>query len=106
MISLAQGQFGSEEVRRAIGDTLSQEDIGSLLTCICNEPLKYRNRAVAVLSYHRHIRVGHIACFLGVSHSSVDNWVRRFAQHGCHLLLPFTSEYCKAKDRTYRDCGF
>lgn len=106
MISLTQGQFGSKEVRRTIGDTLSREDIGTLLTCICNEPLKYRNRAVAVLSYHRHIPVGHIASFLGVSHSSVDNWVRRFAQHSCHLLLPFTSEYCKAKDKTYRDATF
>ena len=77
-----------------------------LVTCIRNEPLKYRNRAVAVLSYYRLIRVGHVASFLGVSHSSVDNWVRRFAQHGCRLLLPFTSEYCKAKDTTYRNSVF
>jgi len=92
MISLTQGRFGSEQVRRAIGDALSQEDVNKLLTCICNEPLKYRNRAVAVLSYHRLIRVGHVAGFLGVSHSSVDDWLRRFAQHGCRLLLPFRSE--------------
>jgi transposase/transposase-like protein len=106
MISLTQGQFGTEEVRQTIGDTLSREDIDSLLTCICNERLKYRNRAVAVLSYHRRIRVGKVASFLGVSHSSVDCWVRTFAQHGCDLLLPFTSEYCKAKDKTYRDAVF
>jgi transposase len=106
MISLTQGLFSSEEVRQAIGDTLSREDIAGLLTCICNEQLKYRNRAVAVLSYYRHIRVGQVAGFLGVSHSSVDNWVRTFAQDGCDLLLPFTSEYCKAKDKTYRDAVF
>jgi hypothetical protein len=93
MISLTQGRFGSEQVRRATGDALSQEDVNKLLTCIRNEPLKYRNRAVAVLSYHRHIRVGHVARFLGVSHSSVDNWVGRFSQHGWQLLLPFTSQY-------------
>ena len=58
MISLMQGQFDSEEARQAIGDAISREDVSSLLTCICNEPLKYRNRAVAVLSYHRNIRVG------------------------------------------------
>ena len=58
-----------------------------LLTCIRNEPLRYRNRAVAVLSYHRHIRVGHVARFLGVSHSSVDNWVGRFSRHGCQLAF-------------------
>ena len=106
MISLTQGQLGVEEVRRTVGDTLSREDIGSLLTCICNEPLKYRNRALAVLSYHRHIRVGHIARFLGASHSSVDNWVTKFAQYGCRLLVPFASKYCKAKDKIYRDAVF
>ena len=106
MISLTQGRFSSEQVRRAVGNSLSQEDINKLLGCVRNEPLKYRNRAVAVLSYHRLIRVGHVAGFLGVSHSSVDDWVRRFAQHGCRLLLPFKSEYCKAKDTTYRDAVF
>ncbi len=106
MISLTQGRFGIEQVRRAVGDAVSQEDVNKLLACIRNEPLKYRNRAVAVLSYHRLIRVGHVASFLGVSHSSVDNWVRRFAQHGCRLLLPFSSEYCKVKDTTYRDSVF
>jgi Homeodomain-like domain len=99
MISLTQGQISVEEVRLTIGATLSREDVGGLLTCICNEPLRYRNRAVAVLSYHRHIRVGHIASFLGVSHSSADNWVRRFAQHGCHLLVPFTANIARLKTR-------
>jgi transposase len=106
MISLTQGQFGSDEVSRTVGDTVSREDIGSLLTCICNQPLKYRNRAVAILSYHRHIRVGQVASFLGVSHSSVDDWIRKFAQHGCDSLLPFASEYRKAKDNSYRDAVF
>lgn len=106
MISLMQGRFGSEEVSRAVGDTISREDIGSLLTCICNQPLKYRNRAVAILSYHRHIRVGRVARFLGVSHSSVDGWIRRFAKHGCYLLLPFAGKYYKAEDKDYRDAVF
>jgi len=78
MISLTQGQFGSKEVQRAIGVAVTSEDVNKLLTCICNEPLKYRNRAV--LSYHRHIRVGHVATFLGVSPSSVDDWVRKFTR--------------------------
>jgi len=106
MISLAQGRFRSEQVKEAIGDALNQEDVDKLLTCIRNEPLKYRNRAVAILSYCRLIRVGHIACFLRVSHSSVDEWTRTFAQHGCQLLLPLKSQYCKAKDTIYRDAVF
>lgn len=106
MISLIQGQFGSEEVRRAIGDAISLEDVNNLLTCICNEPLKYRNRAVAVLSYHRHIRLGHVAAFLGVTHSSVDDWVRRFTQHGCDSLLPVRRGCCRPNDKTYRDAVF
>ena len=106
MISLLQGQFCSEEVRRAIGDAISLENVNNLLTCICNEPLKYRNRAVAVLSYHRHIRKGHVADFLGVGPSSVDDWVRKFTQHGCDSLLPFRRRPCKPNDKTYRDAVF
>lgn len=106
MISLTQGLLSSEEIRRAVGDTLSEESLGKLLTCVCNEPLKYRNRAMAVLSYHRHIRVSHVASFLGVTHSAVDSWLRMFAQHGCRFLLPFTRDYCKAKDKAYRDAVF
>ena len=105
MISLTQGQFGTEEVRQTVGDTLSRESIGTL-TCVCDEPLKYRNRAVAILSHHRHIRVAHIAGFLGVTHSLVDSWVRKFAQHGCGMLLPITRQYCKARDKTYRGAIF
>jgi transposase len=106
MISLTQGQLGTEEISRTISDTISKEGISSLLTCICNQPLKYRNRAVAILSYHRHIRAAQVASFLGVSHSSVDDWIRKFAQHGCDVLLPFASEYYKAKDKNYRDAVF
>ena len=106
MISLIQGQFGSEEVRRAVGDAICRVHVNNLLTCIRNEPLKYRNRAVAILSYHRHIRVGHVAAFLGVSHSSVDDWVRKFTQQGCQSLLPFHRGYCKPDDKTYRDAVF
>ena len=106
MISLVQGRFGSEQVKHAISDALSQEEVDKLLTCILNEPLKYRNRAVAILSYCRHIRAGHIASFLRVSHSSIDAWTHAFAQHGCQTLLPLKSQYCKAKDKIYRDAVF
>jgi transposase len=106
MSSLVQGRFDGEQVKHAISGALNQEDVDKLLTCILNEPLKYRNRAVAILSYYRHIRAGHIANFLRVSHSSVDEWTRKFAQHGCQTLLPLKGEYCKAKDPIYRDAVF
>jgi transposase/transposase-like protein len=106
MISLIQGQFDREEARRAIGDAISREDVNTLLACICNEPLKYRNRAVAVLSYHRNIRAAHIADFLGVGRASIDDWVRKFAQCGCQLLLPRQSGYSKPNDKTYQDAVF
>jgi len=87
-------------------NAISREDVSTLLACICNEPLKYHNRAVALLSYHRHIRVGHVAAFLGVSPSSVDDWVRKFTQCGCQSLLPFRRGYCKPDDKSYRDAVF
>jgi transposase/transposase-like protein len=106
MISLMQGKFDSEETRLAIGDAISREDVTALLACIRNEPLKYRNRAVAILSYHRNIRVGHVADFLGGGHSSVDDWIRKFTQHGCQSLLPFRRGYSKPSDKIYRDAVF
>ncbi len=106
MISLTQGRLSSELVKQAIHGVLSPEDVNKLLICVRNKPLKYRNRAVAVLSYHRLIRVGHIASFLGVGPSSVSDWVRTFAQRGCQLLLPSTRQYCKSKDTIYRDAVF
>ena len=106
MISLAQGQFSAEQIKPAICAALGQQDIEKLLACIRDEPLKYRNRALAILSYYRLIRVGHIAEFLRVSASSVDEWSRRFAQHGCCALLPWESEYYKAKDKVYQDAVF
>jgi transposase-like protein/transposase len=106
MISLTQGCLDSEQVGRDIGEALSQEDVNNLLSCILNEPLKFRNRAAAVLAYHRHIRVGQIASFLGTSHSLVDSWISKFAQRGCQFLLPWKSEYRKILDTTYRDAVF
>ncbi len=106
MISLTQGRLSSELVKQAIHGVLSPEDVNKLLICVRNKPLKYRNRAVAVLSYHRLIRVGHIASFLGVGPSSVSDWVRTFAQRGCQLLLPSTRQYCKSKDTIYRHAVF
>jgi transposase len=106
IISLTQGQFDTDHVLKAIGDALSRDDVSTLLNCICNEPLKLRNRAVAVLSHYRHIRVSRIAGFLGVSHSSVDTWIRRFAQQGCRLLQPSKRQCYKVNDKTYRDAVF
>ena len=106
MISLVQGRFGIEEIKQAISNTLNENDIDKLLVCIREAPLKYRNRAVAVLSYYRLIRVGHIADLLRVTHSSVDEWIHRFSHQGCQLLSPRQSQYRKAKDTIYRDAVF
>ena len=106
MISLAQGRFGIEEIKLAISNRLDEGDVDELLACIRTAPLKYRNRAVAVLSYYHLIRVGHIAEFLRVTHSSVDEWLHKFPRQGCQLLLPWQSHYRKAKDTVYRDAIF
>jgi transposase/transposase-like protein len=106
MISLAQGRLDKEQIKQVVSNAVNQEAIGKLLACICNAPLKYRNRAVAILAYYRLIRVGHIADFLRVTQSSVNEWLRQFAQEGCQVLLPRQRQYRKAKDTVYRDAVF
>lgn len=106
MISLVQGRFGIEEIKQAISNRLDESDVDKLLACIRTAPLKYRKRAVALLSYYHLIRVGHIADFLRVTHSSVDEWLRKFSRQGLQLLLSWQSQYRKAKDTVYRDAIF
>jgi transposase len=107
MIAVIQGILGVDEVMQAIGHKVSREDVSTMVNCILRKPLKYRNRAVGILSYHRGIRVSHIAHFLGVSHSSVDSWIRRFTQQGCRSLFdPVAKEYRKLQDKEYQNAAF
>ena len=107
MIAVTQGNLDVDNVVQAIGGKLAREDVSTMLTCIRHKPMKYRNRAAGVLSYHYGVRVSHIAAFLGVSHSSVDSWILKFAQQGCRSLLnPVNREYRKVQDKKYQDAVF
>jgi transposase len=107
MIKLAQGRFTEEEISWKASQELRPQDVGTLLSSARNQPLKYRNRAIGILSYYTGIRVGHIATFLGVSHSSVDSWIERFRRQGSRKLLsPHTSGYAKVKDEQYKKAVF
>ena len=107
MIALTHGNLESDEIVRTTDGEVTREDIGTMLTSICESSLKYRTRAAAVLSYHRGIRVSHIAHFFGVSHAAVDSWIWRFAQQGCQSLVnAFSSQYRKIEDKEYEDAVF
>jgi transposase len=107
MIKLAQGKCTQRDVLRRTRHKVAPVDIVMLLNSVRTQPLKYRNRAIAILSYKTGIQVAHIAAFLGVSHSSVDNWIAMFREKGGRTLLsPYTSDYRKMKDDQYRNAVF
>jgi len=107
MLRLGQGKLCVEDVCQAIGEGFDRADALALLDGIRHKPLKYRNRAIAVLSHYRGLRARHIATFLGVAHCTVDNWIRRFREDGCDVLLgPFKSNYQKAWDEEYSSAVF
>jgi transposase len=107
MLRLAQGKMDVEDISQVVREPFGHDDIAQLLDAIHFKPLKYRNRAIAVLAFYKRVRVALIARFIGVSHSTVDNAIHKFDTHGCELLLnPFRSNYRKTKDKVYRDAVF
>ena len=106
MLALSQGLYDEVFLMGELKG-VCQDDIATLLDCIKTKPLKYRNRAVAVLSHFKSIRVSTIASFLGVSHSTVDNHIAHYLNRGGKALVSaFSSEYKKIHDDLYTDAVF
>jgi transposase len=103
-------EHGKVEVKTLKAGTCGRQnssEVVLLLDCIYHKPLKYRNRAVAILAYGQGVPVSQIAKFLGVAHSSVDNWVLRFnSDRGVSLVRPYQKKYRKTHDKKYQDAVF
>ena len=103
MHSVLQASVRPRALRCDIRDRLTHEEVCQLLTCVCQQPLKYRNRAIAVLAYCRGIRRSHIAKFLRVGRSTVYRWIERFETVEIGKLInPFRNEYQKTQDERFR----
>ena len=70
LISIIQPKTDVAALAKRTSGGLGHDEISRLVDCIGQRPLKYRNRAIAILLYHMQIRVSKIAHFLGRQHLS------------------------------------
>jgi len=107
MRSLLQGQFKPEILITEISPKLKYDEIELLYNEIVSKPLRYRNRALSILSYFKGISKTEIANFLLIGLSTVDSYISQFNKNGlAKYLQPGKSKYKKFKDKKYIDSVF
>lgn len=84
---LAQGKVNCEELKRLLSRNMPLEDIEVLHECILTRPIKYRNRAVTVLSSFRGIPLQVISDYLLVSVSTAQKYLKRYNSGAIAKLL-------------------
>ncbi|MGD0236162.1 MAG: IS630 family transposase [Syntrophorhabdales bacterium] len=72
MRRLLQGDISLDELEQDIGDRIPQGDIESLYNCVLRRPVRYRNRALSILSLLKGISRHRISEYLLISRKSVN----------------------------------
>lgn len=87
MLDVLQGRLSLPELVGQLKGSLSIEDIGPLIACVKNHPLRYRNRGLAILSHKYGIRKATISRFLRVGENYVDGVVRQYRNNGVRWVV-------------------
>ena len=82
MLNVMQGQVSPVELTCELKGTLSREEIAGLNRCVTGGPLRYRNRALSLLSLKKGIRKTSINRFLRVGVNYVDSVEREYRKKG------------------------
>jgi len=107
MLKLMQGKIHRADFRDFSSESFDAEYLPQLLKSAIDGPLRYRSRAVCVLSFLKGIPLITISRFLLKPRSTIYNWVRTFQTSGCGpLFCPTRREPNKHADRTYVDAVF
>jgi len=95
MLSLLQGNNELSELKKQCSHVLAEKDIFSLNYCILFKPLKFRNRAMAVLGHLRGIPNCYISHFLHISTAIIRSYIRKFQSGGVERLLDISRKDIK-----------
>ena len=107
MHSVLVGNRTSSQIIQDIGDSLTVDDVTTLVECIKTKPLKLRNRALSVLAYCKGIACGNIASFLCITPRTVRNHISIFKNGGILCVLDFSRKGVKkASDPNYSSAVF
>ena len=95
LLSLLQGKYELNELKKQFNHVLVEEDIVSLNFCILFKPLKFRNRAVAILGHLRGIPNYYISQFLHISTAIIKSYIHQFQEGGVERLLDVSRKNIK-----------
>ncbi|CAB1075133.1 hypothetical protein D1AOALGA4SA_2953 [Olavius algarvensis Delta 1 endosymbiont] len=97
---LLQGKVSYDDLLGMFAKDLGADDITVLLDCILNRPLRYRNRAMAILSHIADNDIQSIAAFLFVHPRTISRYIHRYRSGGVRSLLDYPSSKVKKADRS------
>jgi hypothetical protein len=89
MRRLMQGDVGLDELSRDMGARISPEDIAKLHECALHRPVRYRNRAISILSLSKGISRRRIAEYLLITRKSVN---RAYSTHKTQGVASIVSD--------------
>jgi transposase len=87
MKKLMQGTIGLDELKRDIGGAIPSEDTGKLYECVLRRPVRFRNRAISILSLLKGISRRRISQYLLTDHSSVSKSYARYKTKGIAVII-------------------
>ncbi len=107
MHSVLQGAITSLQIKLDVGDTLTVDEVETLVECVWTEPLRLRNRALTLLAHGYGITPGHIATFLLIGRKAARRYIADFKKGGVHWVLDSSHEKVKkAEDPNYASAVF
>jgi len=107
MLNVLQGQMPVSQLIVDVNASLPEDAVRALYDCVQNKPLRFRNRALAVLCHKKGIRKSEIEEFLRVGAGYVD-YVLPLYQQGGVLRLSSSSHTApkKYEQDVYRETVF
>ena len=104
MRRLLQGEISLGEIEQDLSARLPYKDIEALHDCVLSQPLRYRNRALGILSLSKGIALDIITEYLFIPRSTLKEIHKAYQSKGIlHILSDKNKRPLKHKDPLYKD---
>jgi hypothetical protein len=84
---LMQGKVSLDELKQALGSKMPHHDIETLYECTLNSPLRFRNRAIGILSFQNAIPIDTISKYLFISMGALSRNVAVYRENGVAPII-------------------
>jgi transposase len=93
-----QGARTSSQIKQDVADTLTTDEVETLVKCVWTKPLNLRNRALTLLAHGYGITPGPIASFLLIGRKTARRYIADFKKGGADWVLDLSHEEIKKAD--------